>query len=150
MKTNEQRNRNVLKTENMKTTMKQLTAGTFIALLLLVGNVKAEGTESKASGHENIESSLQLEKWMTNDAIWNTNTTKFAELVQESETTLEIENWMTNSETWNSKTNFVEETETGMSLENWMMNEKIWDLDAMDSDTELKVENWMTDNNIWK
>ena len=109
-----------------------------------------EHVEVKASDHEKIESSLQLEKWMTNDAIWNTNTAKFAELVQESETALEIENWMTNSETWNSKTNFVEETETGMSLENWMMNEKIWDLDAMISDTELEVESWMTDNNIWK
>ena len=134
----------------MKTTMKQLTASTFIALLLLVGNVNAKGTEAKASRHENIESSLQLENWMTDEAIWNTNTARFTELVQETETTLEFENWMTNSETWNSIYNFVEETETGMSLENWMMNEKVWNSEAMDSETELKVENWMTDNNIWK
>ena len=134
----------------MKTTMKQLAAGTFIALLLLVGNVRAEGTEVKASGHESIETSLQLENWMTNEAFWNTNTANTAVFVQETESSLELENWMTNSETWNSAYNFVEESETGMSLESWMMNEKIWDLNSMDSDSELLVENWMTDNNIWK
>ncbi len=134
----------------MKTTMKQLAAGTFIALLLLVGNVKAKGTEVLASGHENIESTLQIENWMTNDAVWNANATKTADFVQEAEMSLELENWMTNSELWNSSYNFVEETETGMSLENWMMNDKIWDLDSINCETELNVENWMTDNNIWK
>lgn len=139
-----------MKTENMKTTMKQFTAGTFIALLLLVGNVKAEGTELKASGHENIETTLQIENWMTNDAIWNANTLKTTGFEQETETGLELENWMTNSETWNAHYNFVEETETGMSLESWMMNQKIWDLNAMENETELALESWMTNKNIWK
>jgi hypothetical protein len=134
----------------MKTTMKQLTAATFIALILLVGNVNAKGTEANTSGHENIETSLQLENWMTNEAIWNKNTATVADFVQEVETTLELENWMTNSETWNSTYTFVDETETGMSLESWMMNERIWDLNSMDTESELRVENWMTDNNIWK
>jgi hypothetical protein len=134
----------------MKTTMKQLTAGTFIALILLVGNVNAKGTEVNASSHENIETTLQLEKWMTDEGIWNTSTAKVAEFDQETETALELENWMTNSETWNLNYNFIEETETGMSLESWMMNEKIWDLNSMDTESELKVENWMIDNNIWK
>ncbi len=134
----------------MKTTMKHLTAGTFIALILLVSNVKAEGTEVKASGHEIIESTLQIENWMTNDAIWNANKEKTADFVQETEMSLELENWMTNSDAWNSKTNFVEETETGLSLENWMMNEKVWNLNTMENETELTVESWMTDNNIWK
>jgi hypothetical protein len=134
----------------MKTTLKQLTAGTFIALLLLVGNVNAKGTEVIASSHENIESTLQIENWMTNEAIWNTNTTKFVEFVQETETSLELENWMTNSETWNSNYKLVEETETGMSLETWMLNEKLWNLDTVECETELAVENWMTDKNIWK
>ncbi len=134
----------------MKTTMKQLTAVTFIALILLVGNVKAEGTEVKASGRENIETTLQIENWMINDDVWNSNISKTTDFVQETETSLELENWMINSETWNSNLNFVEETETGMSLENWMMNEKIWNLNDTDNETELKVESWMTDNNIWK
>jgi hypothetical protein len=134
----------------MKTTMKQLAAGTFIALILLVGNVKAEGTEVKASSHETIESTLQLENWMMNETIWNTSTVTIAEFTRETETTLEIENWMTDAETWNSNFNFVEEMETGMSLENWMMNEKIWDLQNSNNETEITVENWMTNNNIWK
>ena len=130
--------------------MKQLTAGTFIALLLLVGNVKAEGTEVKASGRENIETTLQIENWMTNDAIWNANTLNTTNFVQETEVGLELENWMTNSESWNAGYNFVEETETGLSLENWMIYQKIWDLNTTDYETELTVESWMTNNNIWK
>lgn len=134
----------------MKTTMKQLTAGTFIALLLLVGNVKAEGIEVKASGHESIETSLKLENWMTNEAIWNTNSANTAVFVKESETRLELEDWMTNPEMWNSSYKYVEESETGLSLESWMVNEKIWDLDSLGSESALAVENWMTNNNIWK
>ena len=134
----------------MKTTMKQLAAGTFIALLLLVGNVKAEGIESKASGRESIETDLQIENWMINETIWNTKTVNNSAFIQETETTLVIESWMTNEEKWNSNYNFVEEMETGMSLETWMTNEKLWNREAMDTETELNVESWMTDNNIWK
>jgi len=150
IKTKTNKETEMVKTENMKTTMKQLAAGTFIALILLVGNVKAEGTEVKASGHESIETSLQLENWMTNEAIWNTNTANDAVFVQETETKLDLENWMTNSDIWNSSYKYLEESETGMSLESWMMNEKIWDLNSMDSESELLVENWMTDKNIWR
>ena len=110
----------------MKTTMKQLAAGTFIALILLVGNVKAEGTEIKASSHESIETTLQLENWMTNETIWNTNAINNSEFVQETETNLEIENWMTNDKVWNLNNSFVEETETGLELESWMTNDEAW------------------------
>ncbi len=47
----------------MKTIAKQIAAGTFIALLLMVGNVKA--TETKAT----TETTLQLEEWMTDEII---------------------------------------------------------------------------------
>jgi hypothetical protein len=139
-----------LKTENMKTTMKELAAGTFIALLLLVGNVKAEGTETKASSHESIESTLQLENWMIDEAIWNSNSLNISEFVQETETGMDLETWMTSSETWNFNTNFVEETEAGMEVESWMTSEDIWNLSKINNETELTVENWMTDSNIWK
>lgn len=114
----------VLETENMKTTMKQFTAGTFIAFLLLVGNVNAKGTEVKASSHESIETTLQLENWMTDETIWNTNSAKIAEFVQETETSMELENWMTREETWN--------------------------LSNVNNETELKVEDWMINDNVWK
>ena len=134
----------------MKTTMKKLAAGTFVALILLVGNVNAEGTEVKASSHEALESKLQLEQWMTDESIWNSNSANFEKFLQETETSLEIENWMTSEETWNVNNNFVEETETGMELESWMLNEDTWNLEKMNFDTELTVENWMLNNKIWK
>ena len=134
----------------MKTTVKQLAAGTFIALLLLVGNVNAEGTEAKASSHENIEATLQVEKWMTNEFIWNTNSVGISEFGEETEANMELENWMTSAETWNLSSNFVEETETGMDLESWMTNESTWNLDNMNLEADLTVEKWMTENNVWK
>jgi hypothetical protein len=133
----------------MKTTVKQLAAGTFIALLLLVGNVKAEGTEANASSHESIETTLQLEKWMTDETIWNKNSIYMGEFVQEKETNMELENWMTSKETWNLNNNLVEETENPMKLEGWMTSEETWKSVDMDFEKELTVENWMINNNSW-
>ena len=129
----------------MKTTVKHLTAGTFIALLLLVGNVNAKGTEAKASSHENIETTLHLEKWMTDEFVWNTNSINSTEIGQETETGLSLENWMTNQETWSVNNNFVEETEAAMELENWMTNENTWNLNDLSQESELTVESWMVE-----
>ncbi len=111
----------------MKTNMKQFTAGTFIALLLLVGNVNAEGTEAKAkaASREIIETTLQVEKWMTDESIWNTKSTFIYETGPGTETSLELENWMTSAEIWNINSN-VEETETELTVENWMISENVW------------------------
>jgi hypothetical protein len=133
----------------MKTTVKQLTAGTIIALLLLVGNVNAKGTEVKASGHENIETSLQIEKWMTNEVIWNSTTQTISTINQESETSLELENWMTNAETWNLNNSFVEETEAGLEIETWMTNTETWNVEIAADETKLAVEGWMINDRIW-
>ena len=135
----------------MKTTMKQLAAGTFIALILLVGNVKAEGTETKASGREAIETTLQLEKWMTDEAIWNVNTMNISDFNQETEADLQIEDWMTSVKTWNFNSNLLEDTDSAMEVENWMTNEKIWNNYNIDEETEpvLAIESWMTNDNIW-
>jgi hypothetical protein len=133
----------------MKTTVKQLTAGTIIALLLLVGNVNAKGTEAKASGHENIETSLQIEKWMTNEVIWNSTTQTISTINQESETSLELENWMTNAETWNFNNSFVEETEAGLEIEAWMTNTETWNVEIAADETKLAVEGWMINDRIW-
>jgi hypothetical protein len=139
----------LFKTENMKTTVKQLTAGTFIAFLLLVGNVNAKGTEAKASSHESIETTLQLEKWMTNEVIWNSNSFSFSEINQETEASLGLENWMTSDETWNLNNNFVEETEAGLEIENWMTSEETWNVEKTEAETELAVEGWMINNSVW-
>lgn len=133
----------------MKTTMKQLAAGTFIALLLMVGNVNAKGTEAKASSHESIETTLHLEKWMINEVLWNTNAFSTAKVSLETETSLELENWMISEETWNSYTSIVEVLEESMELENWMTSEETWNVNNMNNEAELTVENWMINNNVW-
>jgi hypothetical protein len=132
----------------MKTTIKQIAAGTFIAILLLVGYVKA--TETKASSHEIAESTLQLEGWMTNEAIWNTNSINIAEFVVDTETDLILEDWMTDAESWNTNNNFIEEVENELELEDWMVNDNSWNTVNNDIESELIVENWIVDNNVWK
>jgi hypothetical protein len=134
----------------MKTTMKNLAAGAFIAFLLIVGNVKAEGTETKATSQA-IETTLQLEKWMINEAIWNTRPSVNYGIIQETETGLQLENWMTNASVWNSNNNFVKVDETELELENWMTNDKIWSNynNVEETETALSIENWMTNETIW-
>jgi hypothetical protein len=145
-----QKLKKALKTENMKTTMKHLAAGTFIALILIVGNVRAEGTETKATSQA-IETSLQVEKWMTDETIWNTKSISLAEIAMEIESTLELESWMTNSETWNFSINVVEEAEENMEIECWMTCDEIWDTttNMEEKEKELTVESWMTNENNW-
>ena len=132
----------------MKTTVRQITAGIFIALLLLVGNAKA--SEIKAIRHKTVETTLQLESWMVNETIWNTNSPNIIEFAHETEADLELESWMTNDESWNLDNRFVKETETGLELEGWMTNDATWNKVYKDKETELKVENWMINNNIWE
>ncbi|MCG6186558.1 hypothetical protein [Maribellus maritimus] len=129
--------------------MKQITAGTFLAILLFAGNVKAEGTEIKASGHERMETTLQLENWMTDEAIWNTKAASTADFTTETESALKLENWMTSDLTriYTSTENM--ETENELELEAWMTNDTGWSASETATDKELALESWMTDNNIW-
>ena len=112
----ETKDRNDLVTENMKTTMKQLTAGTILTLIMLVGNVNAEGTQAKASKHENaIETTLQVEKWMTDErnfsgtgknqtsertASFEISTSKFVYREVNTEEELKVEPWMIDPKVW--------------------------------------------------
>ncbi|HSO88311.1 MAG TPA: hypothetical protein VLQ91_17285 [Draconibacterium sp.] len=134
----------------MKTTMKQLATGTFIALILLVLNVKAEGTEKSASVNESIENTLQLENWMIDETMWTANFISCEELAHETEISMKIESWMTNEETWNLNSNFIEETEATMELEAWMTGEKVWNTNDINNDIALTLENWMIDSNTWE
>ncbi len=134
----------------MKTTMKHIAAGTFIALLLIVANVKAEGTEITASSHEAIETTLQLENWMTDETVWNTNSLDILEFVPETEASLELEDWMTKTELINLNNSFIEEIETGLELEGWMTCDKLWNKNTINDEPELPVESWMINDNLWK
>ena len=130
--------------------MKNLAAATFIAFLLIVGNVKAEGTETKLTSQA-IETTLQLENWMISEKIWNTKPAVIFEFVQETETEMNVEIWMTGASAWNSDNNFVEFAEPEMELENWMTNDKVWNnyINVEETETNLSIENWMTNETIW-
>jgi len=132
----------------MKATVKQLATITFISLLLIVMNVKAEGTESAALKNENIETTLKLENWMTDETIWNTNTTSFF-INPEKETELALDDWMTNSTTWNTGFNFTEETESALELEDWMTSNTTWFMIPVENDSNLQLEAWMTNEKYW-
>ncbi len=134
----------------MKTTMKKLAAGTFITLLVLVVNVKAEGTETKASDRENFESALSLEDWMTDETIWNLATLNNDESANEAETVIGVEDWMVNPETWNFNNDILVETETVLELESWMTDSETWNASGNNTETGLEVENWMINNRNWK
>jgi len=134
----------------MKTTVKQLATATFIAFLVLAGNLNTEATEIKASNRENSETTLELEKWMTDETMWNTNTVNVAEFAQETEAELELEDWMTNTEIWNSDYSVDQEVESDLELEGWMINETTWNTDNMENESALTVEPWMLDNSFWK
>ena len=134
----------------MKTTMKQLATATFIALILLVVNVKAEGTERIASINENIETTLQLENWMTDETLWHKNLSSHNRFHEAPENSLEIENWMTNEVTWSFELGLEEVTEAGLELESWMTSEETWNKNELNNEAALTIESWMTDSNIWK
>lgn len=142
-----------LKTENMKTRMKQLTACTLLALLMVVGNVRAEGTEVKASSLEALtETKLELENWMMDENIWNGRA--YAWIEEATEESLPLENWMTDENIWSEPANVWMKNASEMSLgiENWMTNENTWKSESslnVENEAKLKLEGWMTADNVW-
>jgi len=128
----------------MKTTIKQITAGTFIALLFLVGNAK--GTE--ASCLESNETNLHLESWMTDSSIWDVKSYNISEYSQETEEALIVESWMTSADVWSL--DYINETEASLELENWMTNEDVWNKNVQLAEATLAVEDWMVNNEFWQ
>ncbi len=111
----------------MKTTMKQLAAGTILALLLMAVNVHAEGKEvKKASSLENSEATLELENWMIDETVWNLESSFIME--EATEESLVLEDWMISDETWENLENVKTETEleSSMELESWMTDSMVW------------------------
>ena len=113
----------------MKTTLKQLAAGTFLTILLMVGNLNAKATELKSSTATTIETTLDVENWMIDETVWDIKSFVNYEIVGETETALELEYWMTCEETWNLEDNFVDETETELIVEDWMISKSIWNIE---------------------
>ena len=133
----------------MKTIVKQLTAATFIAVMLLAGNIKAEGNELRALSHENNETALRLEKWMTNEIESNVNFEYMDELVSETEKELALEDWMTNTELWFAGFNFTEEADPALEIEDWMVSNAATVI-RQEIEPKLSVESWMTNEKVFK
>lgn len=132
----------------MKTAIKNIASGTFMALLLMVGNVNA--TETKAESLKAIETSVQLENWMTDDSLWNPISINVIENVQEREADQELENWMINDNSWNINNSILAEAEKVLEIEGWMLNDASWNTDNNTIEPKLTIENWMMDGNIWE
>ena len=112
----------------MKTSVKQLAAGTILAILIMVGNTNAKATEVKSLTPV-TETSFDIENWMIDETVWEIQAPMNFEIVNETETDLELENWMTSEDTWNSTESIIEEKETELMVEDWMFSEKIWDVE---------------------
>ena len=134
----------------MKTTMKQLATATVLAFQLLTGNANAHGTAPKHTCLLEREATLQLESWMTNETICNSNTIVICEFTVETEFEHKIENWMINAEIWNFNNTFTEETEPGLEIENWMTDQNFRDLKNEEIEPELSLEIWMMNYETWK
>ncbi|MFA5327775.1 MAG: hypothetical protein WC384_08300 [Prolixibacteraceae bacterium] len=134
----------------MKTTVKQFATGTFLALLLIVVNVKAEGKVVKVSDSKSMETAIQLENWMTDATIWNANSLAYTNFALYKEPALELEDWMSNEEIWKLNYNLAEEADKGMEIESWMTTNEIWNSINNDTDSKLTIEPWMIDEGSWK
>jgi hypothetical protein len=122
------------------------------------------------------EKALQLEAWMTDDALftthvdftaieteeeltienWMTDTKNFSiAIIYESvemEKQLEIEPWMTIEEYFNA-VETITNTEPVLEIEGWMLNNqnfstKTATLETLENEP-MQLEAWMTDNNYW-
>lgn len=110
----------------MKARMKQLAALAIFSIIFLAGNVNAKGNKAitASSLETTVETTLEMESWMTNEAIWNTANTEVVTV--ETDNQLELEGWMINPENWEVTPEIVMEPESGLELENWMVNENNW------------------------
>ncbi|WP_163325836.1 hypothetical protein [Draconibacterium mangrovi] len=104
----------------MKTKIKQVTAATLIVLSLMVIGINASAT--KLTGCRIVESSLELEDWMTDETFWSTASV----FVQVTDDNLVIEDWMTSENTWLVVEKAIEPE---LALESWMIDTENWNVD---------------------
>lgn len=123
-----------------------------------------------------MEESLELESWMTEESFfsstvdftaveteenleienWMTNNNNFSSPVIpnsiEMENPLELEPWMTTEEFFNSP-EVIENAEPAFEIEPWMTTEELFfkapNLTAEETDGQLNVEEWMTSEHIF-
>ncbi|MDX8340856.1 hypothetical protein SLH46_16785 [Draconibacterium sp. IB214405] len=136
----------------MKTRFNLKTVALILAVIFTVGTANATEKVTKASSHENIvETSLNLESWMTNDAIWSTSAD--FNFVEAQEGSLELETWMTSNDVWSTASDMAAQTEEAdLELENWMTNDFTWQVvptSTVEMDGTLSLEDWMINERVW-
>ncbi|WP_319272893.1 hypothetical protein [uncultured Draconibacterium sp.] len=138
----------------MKTRFNLKTVALIIAVIFTVGTANATEKVTKASSHENIiETSLNIENWMTNEAIWSTSDA--FNFVEAQEEMLNLESWMTNSDVWSTVADLAAQTEdANLELEDWMTNETAWEVAPSaivltETEGNLSLEDWMINEQVW-
>jgi len=135
-----------------------------IALAMVESNTEAESSSndtynsSEATNfevllEEEVEESLELEDWMTNEA----NFTSVFIIEEAVESPLEVEDWMKDETYFAVPSISLEfEAEEVLEIENWMLNtenfsgtDMSYEL-AQAEDHELEIEQWMTNNKVWE
>ena len=134
----------------MKTTVKQLAALIFTALLIVAVNAKTEATETVNGSLKVMETELKVENWMTDDSLWNTDSPAMVNINQETETKMILENWMTSESTWDTNFWLNLEPETELEVEDWMTNDEAWNASEMNREAALQLEEWMISNKNWQ
>ena len=116
----------------------------------MFGIINANGTELKALSLKTIETSIQLENWMTDEIIWNTNSFITVEFAMETDSESEIESWMTDMDTWEFNHSIVPLADSQLESENQMTSDDILNIKENAIEEELTLENWMVDDEVWK
>ena len=68
-----------------------------------------------------VENSLEMEPWMTNESSFAISTYHFEEVADEA---LELESWMMNQNLFQTAV----ETESALQLEDWMVSADVWNM----------------------
>ena len=132
----------------MKTKIKQVTAATFIALLLMAVGIKADASATKLTNANKAETTLQVEDRMIDETIWNASEMSF--FTYETDAALKVEDWMTNHRIWHTHSHFNFEPKIALEVENWMTDKATWAITETMAEEKLTVENWMLDSKIWE
>ncbi len=99
---------------------------------------------------EEVEETLELEDWMTNDA----NFTGIFTIEEAVESPMEVEDWM-KDETYFAVPSISLEvgTEEALEIEDWMLDENVFSSTLKvveENENPLELEEWMMNKTIWK
>ena len=127
-----------------------------IALAMVDNTIETSPASTDANAlaiymEEEIEETLDVEEWMTNENNFGT----FLTIEVENENSLELEDWMTNETLFDAYSMYFEiETEEALELEDWMTKATNFSNLSIqmtnETEDELELEDWMISEKIWR